>query len=122
MRCVGATRAHGVVLVVVVLVAVVGSVKEKGELGLAQRRVGVAQREKTVLICVGGCGRQVRVHWVYTTTGAMLWVFVRSVLTLLYDAAVPDADADGAHRGRPGVDTSSVPARVSGAGENLLHR
>lgn len=28
-----------------------------------------------------------RVHWVYTTTGAMLWVLVRSLLSLVYAAA-----------------------------------
>jgi len=30
---------------------------------------------------------EVRVHWLYTTTGAMLWVFVRSILTIFYDWA-----------------------------------
>jgi hypothetical protein len=30
---------------------------------------------------------QVRVHWVYTTTGAMLWVFVRSILVAIYESA-----------------------------------
>eukprot|EP00613_Pedinella_sp_CCMP2098_P032106 CAMPEP_0171725242 /NCGR_PEP_ID=MMETSP0991-20121206/24877_1 /TAXON_ID=483369 /ORGANISM="non described non described, Strain CCMP2098" /LENGTH=322 /DNA_ID=CAMNT_0012318343 /DNA_START=280 /DNA_END=1248 /DNA_ORIENTATION=+ len=30
---------------------------------------------------------EVRVHWVYTTTGAMLWVFVRSLLSIAYDKA-----------------------------------
>ena len=33
---------------------------------------------------------EVRVHWVYCTSGAMLWVAARSVMTLLYDAAISE--------------------------------
>lgn len=34
-----------------------------------------------------------RVHWVYTTTGAMLWVFVRSLVSLVCAAARPGGAA-----------------------------
>ena len=34
---------------------------------------------------------EVRVHWVYCTTGAMLWVMARSIMTLMYDAAMSEA-------------------------------